>query len=106
MGWKNTSASVAELSRIPVSRFFIGGVSRLRDLSSTSRQDRKIKADLNGRACETSDAVQGTLTAKNLHYLHSHGMATCFEKHSSKPEFNERFGGQVHRAGKSFPSKQ
>jgi hypothetical protein len=80
VGWKNTSASVADLSRIPVSQFFIEGASRLRDLSSTSRQNRKIKADLNGRASETSDAVQGTLTAKNLHYLHSHGCGDVFRE--------------------------
>jgi hypothetical protein len=71
----------------------------LRDLSSISRQDRKVKAELNGYTCETSFAVQGIFSAKDLHYLHSHGCGDVFEKYSSKPKFNERFGDRCTHGG-------
>jgi hypothetical protein len=93
------SASVAELLWILVRRFPSKESSRLRNLSSISPQDRKIKANLSGRACETSDAVQGTLTVKDLHHLHSHGCGDVFREVQSKPEFNERFGGRGTRDG-------
>jgi hypothetical protein len=74
------STFVTKLSRIPSVGFPSKESSRLRDLSFISRQGRKIKADLNEHACETSDAVQGTLTVKDLQYLHSHRCRDVFRE--------------------------
>jgi len=97
------SAVVAELSRIPSAGFPSKESSGLRDLNSISRQDRKINIDLNGRAYKTSDAVQGTLTAQGLHYLHSHGYGDVFREAQQQARVQRMIRVTGIHGGQTFP---
>jgi hypothetical protein len=56
------------------------------DLSSTSRQDREIQANLTGTFARCPKPRRESLHLMILCYLHSHtDVAMCFEKNRGRP---------------------